>query len=213
MALTASINPFTPNKSVQLEWSRRVVTHAPAPHAQLCLLSAPPVLCNLMSVMLEIDSYFGKSAMTEWFDGWEKNLSVIFHHATLVVFNSVWASSQVMLRGGICWVAVTLDLLSLLSDGDHGGQYPSLWFLFSHNHVLFLKGSVLPWKSASKLIRNVKYLRANTVGAELRKYQWGATTDYVKYSMVSHRNVLFAILRMCKCRNVTLLNLISLWLL
>lgn len=138
--------------------------------------------------------------------------SVIFHHATLVVFNAVWASSQVMLRGGICWVAVTLDLLSLLSDGDHGGQYPSLWFLFSHNHVLFLKGSVLPWKSASKLIRNVKYLRANTVGAELRKYQWGATTDYVKYSMVSHRNVLFAILRMCKCRNVTLLNLISLWL-
>lgn len=52
----------------------------------------------------------------------------------------------------------------------------------------------------------------HAAGAELRKYQRGATTDYVKYSMVSHRNVLFAVLRMCKCRNVALLNLISPWL-
>ncbi len=58
------------------------------------------------------------------------------------------------------WKTVTLDLLSWL--GDHGGQYPSLWWLFSHNHVCFWRNHCCPRKSASKLIRNVKYLGANT---------------------------------------------------
>lgn len=67
------------------------------------------------------------------------SLTFISSRSTLtsLVANYVWAAAQVMHCCGICWGAVTLDLLSWLSAGDHGGQLPYLWWLFSHNHVCF----------------------------------------------------------------------------
>lgn len=111
-----------------------------------CLLAAPVILTLRLA---KSKSRFGKCLLAwhskaEWFDGEKKkDLSLISRHASLVV-NYVRAASQVMHCGGICWRAVTLNLLSWLSDGDHGGQYPSLWWLFSHNHVCFWRDQCFP---------------------------------------------------------------------
>lgn len=88
---------------------------------------------------------------TEWFDGEtkdneERQLFLIFLSFLAM---PVWLLFVLLLKGRTVVVfaegLLTLDLLPRL--GDHGGQYGSLWWLFSHNHVSF-------WTDPENLLPN-----------------------------------------------------------